>query len=192
MTNFTFKTIPNFSSYVVNADGQLFKRVITKQSLQFVPLDNSIRYNGYIQNKLKDDSGVWHQIQRGRLMLMAYAKDSYFDGAECDHINHDLTNNHIENLRWVTHSDNCKNRRASVKHKSKAFYLYYDDGSVYLYTQRKFANIPTTTMSKLLRGKHSKKYKCRAFYFDELHKQPKEVRENVRSQIINDIDSFLF
>jgi len=33
MTNFTFKTIPNFSSYVVNADGQLFKRVVTKQSL---------------------------------------------------------------------------------------------------------------------------------------------------------------
>ena len=155
-------------------------------------LSDKVRHNEYVQNWLTDDQGKSHCIQRGRLVLMAYKSDSYFDGAECDHINHILTDNHIENLRWVSHQDNCKNRRTGERHKPKAFYLYYDDGSVYLYTSRKFTNIPSPTLSKMLRGKHSQKYKCRAFYFDELHAQPEGIRENVRKQIINDISSLMF
>lgn len=34
-----------------------------------------------------------------------------------DHINHDRTDYSIENLRWVTHSDNCKNKSSHMNVK---------------------------------------------------------------------------
>lgn len=32
------------------------------------------------------------------------------DGCECDHIDRDPSNNKLENLRWVTHYENMKNK----------------------------------------------------------------------------------
>ena len=57
---------------------------------------------------------------------------------EVDHINHDRTDNHIENLRWVSHTDNIKNR-ASMK---RIMYEFVDD-------------IPDESIKVLDYGKHN-------------------------------------
>ncbi len=170
MTTVNFKQIPGFSRYFVTPDGQLFTTVKDDSgSITLKQLSDSVRYSGYMANRLIDDEGITHYIQRGRLVLLAYKADEYFDGAECDHINREKTDNNVDNVRWVTHSDNCKNRTVTKRHKPLAIYLIYDDGGVCLYTRRKYTNLPTPTLSRLLRGAHSSKYKCRACYENELH-----------------------
>lgn len=57
---------------------------------------------------------------------------------EVDHINHDRSDNHIENLRWVSHTDNIKNR-ASMK---RIMYEFVDD-------------IPDESIKVLDYGKHN-------------------------------------
>lgn len=37
---------------------------------------------------------------------------------QVDHINHDRTDNRIENLRLVNANENCKNQKASTRNKS--------------------------------------------------------------------------
>ena len=112
-------------------------------------------------------------------MLLAFAYDSYFDGAECDHINRNPLDNRLSNLRWVSHRDNCRNRSTVKKQKDRALYLVFDDGSVQFYGSRKTTNIPSPTLSRILNGKHSQKYKCRGFYWDDLEKQPKHIKDAV-------------
>lgn len=45
--------------------------------------------------------------------------DGYFDGAEVDHIDTNPSNNHVNNLRWRTHKENCNNE-LTKKHYSEA------------------------------------------------------------------------
>ena len=125
-------------------------------------------------------------------MLLAFADDSYFDGAESDHINRITTDNRIENLRWLSHRDNCCNRRYLGREKDRALYLIYDDDTVQYYENRKCTNIPSPTLSRILSGKHSQKYKCRGFYYDKLHAQSDDVKQKVRMSVADAICDNLF
>lgn len=53
-----------------------------------------------------------------RLVAFMFLTDSYFDGADVDHINTDRTNNHVSNLRWCTRKENCNNE-LTKKHCSE-------------------------------------------------------------------------
>ena len=44
-----------------------------------------------------------------RLVAFVFLSESYFEGAEIDHINTDRTNNHVNNLRWCTSKENSNN-----------------------------------------------------------------------------------
>lgn len=43
-----------------------------------------------------------------RVLAETWLQDSYFDGAEVDHIDNDGLNNNINNLRWVTRQENMQ------------------------------------------------------------------------------------
>ena len=125
-------------------------------------------------------------------MLLAYKFDEYFDGAECDHIDRDTMNNNIDNLRWVSHSDNCKNRKRRKCERDRLLYLVYDNGEIQMYGGRQTTNIPSATLSRILSGKHSQKYKCRGFYYDQLHAQSDDVKQKVRMSVADAICDNLF
>lgn len=188
----TLQTITNFSRYMVDDFGSLYRITITDDAIKLNRISDRVGQSGYVYNTLIADDGRKHCVQRGYLMLLAFKFDSYFDGAECDHIDHDTTNNDVTNLRWLSHRDNCKHRRFRGREKDRMLYLIYDDGSVQFYQSRKHTNIPSPTLSRILSGRHSKKYKCRGFYYDRLHAQSDEVREKVRMTIADAVADSMF
>lgn len=183
-----FSEIPNLSRYVVSNDGNLYRRTNGKLK----QMTNNVNYNGYVCNYLIDDSGKRRYMQRGFVVLLAFYSDSHFDGAECDHISHVRSDNRLSNLRWLSHKDNCANRQFYGREKDRALYLIYDDDTVQYYENRKCTNIPSPTLSRILSGKHSQKYKCRGFYYDKLHAQSDDVKQKVRMSVADAICDNLF
>lgn len=94
-----------WSLYEVNTDGVL--RPINS--------DTTIKiwknHNGYICCNLWNDNvkRVQPGVYLHRLMALTFLSDAF--RFEIDHINHDKSDNRLENLRCVTHSQNLKNRR---------------------------------------------------------------------------------
>lgn len=52
-----------------------------------------------------------------RLVGLAFLNDTYFEGAEIDHINTIKTDNRVENLRWCTSIENINNELTREHHK---------------------------------------------------------------------------
>lgn len=73
---------------------------------------------GYIEALLSKD-GVRKHYQVHRLVMMTYKPMENMDGLDVNHIDENKTNNHISNLEWVSHKDNCnygtRNQRISEK-----------------------------------------------------------------------------
>jgi hypothetical protein len=66
----------------------------------------------YVKVTLYKD-GVMSQIQVHRLVLDNFVGPAP-DGFECDHVDYDITNNALTNLRWLSRTDN-HNRRRHIK-----------------------------------------------------------------------------
>lgn len=116
----------------------------------------------------------------GRLVLETFKADEYFEGAECDHINRNKRDNRVENLRWVSHKENCNNRSYKRKHNGKRTPIYFllDDGTVQYYSSTKACmddmQINQSTLQRLLAtGQHSV-YGGRFIWSDEVMKQTDE------------------
>lgn len=64
-------------------------------------------YKGYLTVKLlKNKKSKIYLIHR--LVAICFLPNN-FGNVEIDHINTDRTDNRLENLRWVTHKENCNN-----------------------------------------------------------------------------------
>lgn len=175
-TTNNLRTIPNYSNYLISDKGIIYRLYPTEVGLLCAELPTKTSYNGYVNVCLTNDNNEKHWFNIGRLVLMAHKADSYFDGAECDHIDRNPLNNDVNNLRWVTHADNCKNRRPRTEvEKDRPLYLIFDNGAVEMYCSRSTTNIPSATLSRILSGQHSQKYKCHGFYYNRLCEQSAEV-----------------
>lgn len=73
--------------------------------------------SGYLCCRMNDKQYYKHRI----IATQWIANDSPETKKFIDHINHIRDDNHLENLRWVTQSENCKNK--SEYRKAKAIYL---------------------------------------------------------------------
>ena len=83
------------------------------------PVVGSSESNGYIRIKFEGKKYLAHRIA----MLLAYG--FYGDGLEIDHINHVRDDNRLVNLRFVTRSDNNRNKSRSSKNASGATGVFY-------------------------------------------------------------------
>ena len=96
----------------------VYQYVIRKKSNHYVvsECDNG---NGYIRVKLNGVSYHKHRLIAEQFLI----NDDPEHKTDVDHINRDRSDYHLNNLRWVTHSDNMKNKSSC----GGINYTYADD-----------------------------------------------------------------
>ena len=92
------------SKYDINREGQVRSRKYGKERI----LKPWIRGDGYIRVDI-----YYNGSKKGKLVhrLLALAFIDNPEQKPCvDHIDRNTSNNSLSNLRWATHSENCRNR----------------------------------------------------------------------------------
>lgn len=93
------KVIEEFPNYSINEYGHVFNTITNIQ------LKQRKNEDGYYIVNLTKDGKAYHR-RCGRLVGLTFLKDSYFDGAVIDHVDHDRSNDYVDNLEWVTPLEN--------------------------------------------------------------------------------------
>ena len=86
--------------YAVTKDGQVW----SYKSKKFLKPYKA--YNGYLRVKLTKD-GVEKNKRVHRLVLETYYPIEGMDDLEVDHIDFNIENNSLNNLRWLPKMENC-------------------------------------------------------------------------------------
>lgn len=132
--------------YAITEDGQVW----SYRSNSF--LRGEYLKSGYIRYSLQANGKRAKKLGH-RLVAEAFLENPN-NLPQVDHINRDKTNNSVENLRWVSSSDNMKNRPKRQVNKIYCF----ENGKIYL-SQSNAARelgIPVETVSQSVR------YGCKA------------------------------
>lgn len=115
-----WRKIPGWEDYEISIDSKegkcrrVFKTKIKEKA-------NTYTKGGYIIWQLSKEGKVL-SCQAARWIAITYpelVQNEYFEGAEIDHIDTDILNNHPSNLRWTTSSTNQSNP-LTLKHMSDA------------------------------------------------------------------------
>ncbi len=115
--------IEGYPNYLIYEDGKVW----SKHRNRFLKQSMTSSGNGYlVQRLIKDGKQKWITIHR--LVALHYIPNP--DNKPCvDHINRIKKDNRVENLRWVTNSENNINKTCvgGVPHKniSKGKYGFY-------------------------------------------------------------------
>jgi hypothetical protein len=110
-----WRDVPNYEGlYQVSNHGAVRScdRVATAgwpRHIRGVQMSPQVFRTGHLYISLSR-GGVPAKMSVHRLVGFAFLADSYFEGAEICHGDGDPTNNHVDNLRWGTASDNQKDR----------------------------------------------------------------------------------
>lgn len=93
--------IKGFPGYKINRKGEVisYKRKTPRK------LKPHIKGNGYIEYTLSPRKGVYKQVGQHRLLAEAFI-DKPEGSKVVNHKNGDTTDNRLENLEWVTQSEN--------------------------------------------------------------------------------------
>ena len=105
-----WKIIDGYANYVVSNFGRTCNATTERI------LKGSMSKNGYLTVGLsKNEKSKTHNIHK----LVAHEWLDNPDNKRCvDHIDGDKKNNHCENLRWATHSENAKNAKIQTNTSS--------------------------------------------------------------------------
>lgn len=87
--------------YLINEDSQVWDILLAKRTPD---------YRGYKEYRIVNIRHGNHRKSYNlhRLMGFTFLSESYFEGAEIDHVDGVKNNNHVSNLRWVTHKQNME------------------------------------------------------------------------------------
>ena len=97
-----FEIIKDYDRYFINKQGQIYSRWYKKLLTQQI-------MDGYYYVDLTNDTGR-HKCRIHRLLALQYLQTDDIT-LEIDHIDRNRANNNVDNLRWVSHYDNCLNRK---------------------------------------------------------------------------------
>lgn len=110
-----WKTIPGASGYEVSTLGRVYNRK-TGNILAWGYTGTSLLY-AYVS--VKTDMGNIWSLKVHRAVMMAF-NPTVDNAMEIDHIDGNVLNNRLENLRWVTHAENCRARAIKRQKDKKA------------------------------------------------------------------------
>lgn len=112
----------DFDRYIIEKDGSIYSKYWNKP-LKEIKVNNK----NYYYNFLKTKNGKKEYFLRHRV-IWSFFNGEIPDDMEIDHINGNSTDNRLENLRCVTHSDNMNNpisierlRQANIGEKNPMF-----------------------------------------------------------------------
>lgn len=100
-----FKSLEGFSNYKFSRDG-ICKSYFLKEPKVIVPVKDG---DGYYKFIIVGDDGKKYNLRRARVIGEIYI-DNPHQLPIIDHINNKRSDDRVENLRWVTSSENSKNR----------------------------------------------------------------------------------
>ena len=110
--------IVGYENYLIYEDGKVWSKYVKRY------LKESKDGNGYLKVDLwKDSNKKTHLIHR---LLALHYIDNHDNKPEVDHENGIRTDNRIENLRWVTHSENNQNKGVQKNNKLGIKNIFYD------------------------------------------------------------------
>jgi hypothetical protein len=109
--NIIWKIIQDYPNYEASNTGE-----IRNSKTKYVFQNKRAHVDDYIYCSLVGKDGKNHRIVKHRIVAMTFIQNPENKPA-VDHIDRNKINNNIENLRWVTVSENNKNRiRRKMKH----------------------------------------------------------------------------
>jgi len=95
------KTLPEYPNYIITRDGKVYN----SQTKRYLTIKNNV--NGYPGVVLSRTDKTRKNIYIHRLIALLYIENPN-NCPEINHIDFDKTNNNIENLEWISKSDNIK------------------------------------------------------------------------------------
>lgn len=100
-----WKDIINFSNYEISSKGE-----VRNKTTQYI-LKGRLSKSGYLQVSLKEDGNGKFKNQYIHRLVAIHFIDNPENKKEVNHINGKKTENNVENLEWVTSSENQKHRQ---------------------------------------------------------------------------------
>ena len=127
--------IIDYPNYLIYDDGRVEKKdlqiILTKgkrtgmkRTMKGRELKPTIGFNGYYRYKLKNIEGVSKYPTLHRLLAIHYIPNPN-NYKFVDHINRDRLDNRLENLRWVSQTENNNNTNISSTNKCGNKNIYY-------------------------------------------------------------------
>lgn len=121
--------IQGFPGYTISRDG-----VVTNIKTGKVKMPSLNKKTGYMY-VLLHKNGKQHNITIHRLLALHYIPNP--NGLRCvDHINRNKTDNRVENLRWVTQSQNGVNTNCPPHRNEEDRHVYRDKTGFIIQIQR--------------------------------------------------------
>ena len=111
--------LKEFPNYEIWKDGRIIRMESTSKKgkhLKRKEIAQTKVRNGYLTVGIRDRENRARSFYVHRLVWMAFYGEIP-TGMEIDHISTDKTDNSLDNLRMLTHTDNCRNPRSIAKYK---------------------------------------------------------------------------
>jgi len=142
--------IENYPNYSIYENGEIWNTKKNKKMNYHQDKD------GYLTVKLWN-SGKYKRLKVHRLIALHFIP-IVENKPLVDHIDRNKQNNSLDNLRWVSSSENCRNRSAYKKSKLQERYISHNETSYILRIQkldyRKSFNMKIYTLDDVIQKRN--------------------------------------